>query len=150
MKLDLGCGPFVKDGYVGIDCRALPCVEIVHDLETFPYPIADGACETIRAHHILEHIKPWFTIDVMNELWRIMAPGGRLDVSVPYAGSSNYWQDPTHCNGFIELTWWYFDPGVKDSGLYSIYEPKPWKIVSGPTKQASSNLDVVLEKRSLS
>jgi hypothetical protein len=149
IKLDLGCGPFTKDGFVGIDNRALPNVGIVHDLEVFPYPIEDEGCSEIRAHHVLEHIKPWYTVDVMNELWRIMVPDGILDISVPYAGSSNFWQDPTHCNGFIEMTFWYFDPEVFGSGLYTIYTPKPWRICSGPTHQENSNLDIILSKRSL-
>lgn len=146
MLLDLGCGPYKKDGYVGLDNRKLPVVDIVHDIEVFPYPIEDGACEGIRAHHILEHTRPQKTIEVFDELWRIMAVGGHLDISVPYAGSNNFWQDPTHCNGFIEMTFWYFDPTLEGIGLYTIYSPKPWKIVSGPTKQPNSNLDVVLRK----
>lgn len=144
--LDLGCGPYKAEGHVGIDSRPLPIVDIVHDIETFPYPFDDGACDGIRAHHILEHIRPQKTVEVFNELWRIMVMGGDLDISVPYAGSNNFWQDPTHCNGFIELTFWYFDPTIQNCNLYTIYSPKPWQIVAGPIKQANSNLDVTLRK----
>ena len=147
MKLDIGCGPYKQEGYTGIDKRDLPGVDIVHDLEVIPYPIPDGSCSQIRAHHTLEHLKPWLTVDIFNELWRIMEVGGWLVISVPYGGSPNYIQDPTHCNEFNEMTFWYFDPEVLGSGLYDVYRPKPWKIISGPTRQANSNLDVVLEKR---
>ena len=147
IKLDMGCGPYTKDGFLGLDNRKLPNVTYVHDMEVFPYPLSAESCEEIRANHILEHIKPWHTINVMNELWRIIKMDGVLSISVPYGGSPNYWQDPTHCNGFIELTFWYFDPTIKGTNLYKIYKPKPWKICNGyPIKQPNSNLDVVLRK----
>ena len=144
IMLDLGCGVAKKDGFVGMDKRAVAGVDIVHDMEVFPYPIPDGACTTIRAHHVLEHVKPWLTVDIFNELWRIMAVGGFLVAGVPYAGTHNFWQDPTHCNGFIELTFWYFDPR---HSMYEIYHPKPWSISEGyPIKKCDGNMDVVMMK----
>ncbi|MDD4984343.1 MAG: class I SAM-dependent methyltransferase [Dehalococcoidales bacterium] len=127
-KLDIGCGVAKKDGYVGMDKRPIAGVEIIHDLEVIPYPIDTGTFAIIRAHHVLEHIKPWLTVDVMDELWRIMAVGGDLQVDVPYGGTQSYRQDPTHCNEWIELTFEYFD--VRKA-MYQIYQPRPWNIVDG-------------------
>jgi len=39
MKLDIGCGWSKRAGFVGMDKRNLPGVDIIHDLEIFPYPI---------------------------------------------------------------------------------------------------------------
>lgn len=38
MKIDIGCGNSKRSGYIGLDCLKLPDVDIVHDLNTFPYP----------------------------------------------------------------------------------------------------------------
>lgn len=123
--LDLGCGKNVQRGFVGVDARALPGVEIVHDLEVFPWPIEDDCASICMASHLVEHIKPWCQIDFMNEVWRILKPDGIFLISTPYGGSYRYNQDPTHCAPWNESTVAYF---IKGSGLYEIYEPKPWKL----------------------
>jgi hypothetical protein len=144
IRLDIGCGGNKQPGFVGMDKRELEGVDMVHDLEVFPYPIPDEVCCIIKGSHIIEHIKPWLTIDLMDELWRIMQVGGKLLLSTPYAGSSLYWQDPTHCNGCNQITFQYFDP---EYPLYGIYNPKPWKIEQGfPVWQEPGNLEVIMEK----
>jgi len=144
MKLDLGCGEYKLEGFIGMDKRNLDIVDIVHDIEEFPYPIDDESCDEIEASHIMEHIKPWLTIDVFNELWRIMKSGCMLHVSVPYAGSPQYWQDPTHCNGFIPTTFEYFD---SRSSLWGVYKPKEWEIQQGYPKFSNANLECLLMKK---
>jgi len=142
--LDVGAGEIERKNFIRLDKRKLPGIDIVHDLEVFPYPLPDNCCLTIVASHILEHIKPWLFIEVMDELWRIMKVDGNLAASAPYAGSVGYWQDPTHCNGITEGTWMYFDPKCF---LYSGYKPRPWNIRKGfPVWQVTGNIEVVMEK----
>ena len=45
--LDLGCGDNKVEGAVGLDNIALPEVDIVHDLLSFPYPLKDEAFDII-------------------------------------------------------------------------------------------------------
>lgn len=142
--LDIGCGQDKRPNFVGMDKRNLPEVDIVHDLELFPYPLEDESCLTIIGSHIYEHIKPWLSIDFMNELWRIMKFDGQLVLSMPYGWSKGFIQDPTHCNPANEATFQYFDPRYP---LYQIYEPKPWQIEEGfPVYQVTGNLEVVMRK----
>ena len=144
INLDIGCGEAKQRNFVGMDKRKLAGVDIVHNLEVFPYPLPDNSCHTIIGSHIIEHIKPWLTIDMFNELWRIMRVGGQLALSTPYAGSSGFWQDPTHCNGFNAATFQYFDPKYP---LYQIYKPKPWEIEKGfPVWQVTGNMEVLMRK----
>lgn len=144
IRLDIGCGENPQPGFVTLDMRPLPHVDIIHDLENFPWPLDDNICLVIVGSHIIEHIKPWLTIAFFNECWRIMKPEGQLALSTPYAGSPGYWQDPTHCNGFNEATFQYFDPSYP---LYEIYKPKPWRIEKGfPVWQANGNLEIVMSK----
>jgi SAM-dependent methyltransferase len=142
--LDLGCGRNKQAEFVGMDIRPLEGVDIVHDIEKIPYPLPDEICLSVLASHIVEHLKPWLFIDIMNELWRIMKPNGRLMIATPYAGSYGYWQDPTHCNGCNEATWGYFDP-THHARLYGIYTPKPWKIIKNAW-QVNGNMEVIMEK----
>ena len=144
INLDVGCGNKKQHGFVGMDKRELPGVDIVWDLEKFPYPVDDNDCLVIVASHIVEHIKPWLTIPMFDELWRIMKPGGQLAIVTPYAGSPGYWADPTHCNGFTENTFLYFDHRHQ---LYGTYSPKPWEIQPGsPSWQVNGTIEVIMRK----
>ncbi len=89
----------------------------------------------------------------MDEVWRITKPGGQFISTFPYAASSGYWQDPTHVNPINHITLTYFDPLAKDpSGnfynLYSIYRPKPWKIIDC-YYDVHGFVEIALEKRKI-
>lgn len=58
IKLDIGCGENKQDGFVGIDMRASSGVDIVHDLEEFPWPLPDDCVVLAIASHVVEHINP--------------------------------------------------------------------------------------------
>lgn len=142
--LDLGCGENKQVGFIGMDQQALEGVELVWDLEKFPWPIPDSVCHTVIASHIIEHIDPHHTIALFNEVWRVTREGGKFMIATPYAGSQGYWQDPTHCNGFTYSTFQYFDPYFP---LYSFYKPKPWRISWGfPAFQVDGNLEIIMIK----
>ena len=143
MLLDVGCRDRKQPNFIGIDREIHPGVDIVHDLEKFPYPIKSNSCLTIKAAHIIEHIKPWLVIDFMNELWRMLILDGQLAISSPYAGSTGYLQDPTHCTGITEKTWQYFD---SDYPAYQQYKPNPWKIEHSVYKP-DGNIEAILRKR---
>lgn len=162
-RIDLGSGPNKTPGFIGVDIRAVPGVDVVCDLERFPWPIPDECAQTVVTNHVLEHIVP-HKVDArvvglinllkdkkilsekeikehigdydfestfmrfMDEVWRIMKPGGEFVIRVPYAGTVGYYQDPTHVNPLTEATFYYFDP-FHTTQLYKIYRPKPWEIV---------------------
>lgn len=82
----------------------------------------------------------------MDEVWRVLKPGGTFMAAFPFAGSGGFWQDPTHINGITHHTLAYFDPLDAGGHLYKIYHPKPWKILNSTWHQ-EGNMEVVLEKR---
>jgi len=152
IQLDIGCGANKQPGFVGIDMLDLPGVDIVHDLETFPWPLDDESVLRAVASHVLEHINPHkgVFINFMNEVWRVLKPNAQFAFVVPHATSHGYAQDPTHCNMINETTMHYFDPDPEGRTmgpqLYNFYKPKPWKI----EKQyfnPNGNLEVLLTKR---
>jgi len=144
IKLDVGCGGNKQGGFVGLDMRKVEGVDIVHNAEVTPYPLPDECCITILASHLVEHICPQKFINVMNEWWRLLKVGGQAWISLPYAGSYGYWQDPTHCNGCNETTWTYFSPFHP---MWTIYRPKPWRIERNSWFE-HGNMEVILAKMS--
>jgi SAM-dependent methyltransferase len=147
LKLDLGCGEDKHPGFVGIDIRPLPNVDVVWDLEQVPYPFPDECATTILALHVVEHLNPHkgAFLAVMDELWRLLEPDGELAITTPYAGSPGYWSDPTHVNPCTEQTWYHFDP-LHPSKYYYVYRPKPWYIKVNHFDLYGHN-EVVLVKR---
>lgn len=134
ISLDLGCGASKHPGFVGLDVRELPGVDIVHDLNLYPWPIDDLTVNRIVCSHVVEHIPPvaisergtWFPfVAFMDEVWRISSPGCEFMISAPYWQSPGFPQDPTHVNPINETTFAYFDP-LNHTQLWTIYQPKPW------------------------
>lgn len=142
--LDVGCSDHKTKGSIGLDKRALAGVDIVHDIEVLPWPLPDACCYGILMSHLVEHLKPWLIIDIINEAWRVMLPEGKLLIATPYAGSPRFWQDPTHVHGWMEATPLYFTPDYPD--LYNVYRPKPWKVLMN-LYHSIGDMEIQLQKR---
>ena len=111
--LNLGCGKSSVDGYLGVDCIKTDIADVVHDLETYPWPFAENSAEKVLLVHTLEHIGDH--IGFFNELYRVMQPKGRVLVVGPYYQSSGCWQDPTHKRAFNEKLFLYFSKKARES-----------------------------------
>lgn len=83
MKLHLGCGTVRLEGYVNIDIeRWTAAVDVVANaLDLNMYE--DNSIEHIFTHAMLEHIPCWDTIKALKEWYRILKPGGTIQVEVP-------------------------------------------------------------------
>lgn len=108
-KLTVGCGKVKEPGYIHLDIAPLPNVDVVHDLDSFPYPFEDNTFEEIKAIDVLEHIDHF--AKSIDELWRILKPGGVLYIRGPHAlYPEQMWRDPTHKRGFVPESMDYWDP----------------------------------------
>lgn len=109
LKLNLGCGEKYLAGYV--NCDVLPHIRADQrfDLDRLPYPFESGVAEEILMDNVLEHLED--VPKVMGELHRILRPGGRLRVLVPYGKTDWALQDPTHKHYFTERSMNYFTEG---------------------------------------
>ena len=157
-KLDIGCGASKQPGWLGMDILPLPGVDIVWDINKHPWPIPDESISDALTSHLIEHIPPvaidketgtWFPfIEFMNEVWRILKPGGTLAIACPHGYSPGFLQDPAHVNAISEVTFAYFDPLEPNTGglLYKFYRPRPWKIHM-ITWSPTGNIETVLVKR---
>lgn len=66
----------------------------VVDLNTSDFPSANNRVGFLRAHHVLEHLKD--PIRIMNEAYRVLAPGGFFCIEVPSTDGRGAFADPTH------------------------------------------------------
>jgi predicted SAM-dependent methyltransferase len=104
--LNLGCGFDKRLGYVNAD-NFMECEpDILCDLESFPWPFPDGEFDYILMKHVLEHVGSEFPVfkRIMQELYRIVAPNGIIEIHVPHFSHWSFWSDPTHVRGFTDTT----------------------------------------------
>jgi SAM-dependent methyltransferase len=64
---------------------------------TEPAALADGSLDVILCHHVLEHV--WQPTDLLGTAYRLLHPGGRLLLFVPYEKESRFHRfDPNELN----------------------------------------------------
>lgn len=122
LRLDIACGEHKKEGYFGIDCQKLKGVDMVVDLERFPWPFPNNSVSEATCIHYIEHTKD--LIKFMNEVYRILKPGSKFYVASPYWTALRAWQDPTHVRGICEGTFLYFDRRWRELNHLSYYPIK--------------------------
>lgn len=106
-KLNLGCGRDVKAGYLNVDCKKNPGVDLVFDLNILPWPLKKSGFKEIVMTDILEHLdKPE---KVLEEVYRISKPGALIKISVPHFSSYAAYADITHKRPFSYFSFDYYD-----------------------------------------
>lgn len=92
--LDVGCGKHKTAGAVGVDRINTPGVDVIHDLNVFPWPFPDQAFDHIVCSHSLSHLEN--IVRVIEEIHRISKDNGIVEILAPHYASDNYNTDPTH------------------------------------------------------
>ena len=98
MKLNLGCGSKILEGYTNVDKFDYYKPDIVHDLEITPYPFEDNSIDEIILNHVLEHIgqDPNIFNNIIKELYRICKNKTVIHIRVPHPRHDDFISDPTH------------------------------------------------------
>lgn len=109
MKLNLGCSDRLLPGFVNVDICP-PADELADLIEDWPW--SDSSVELVRADDIFEHLPD--KIHTMNECWRVLRPGGRLELFVPTTDGRGAFQDPTHCSWWTPNDLFYYTAGVAE------------------------------------
>jgi SAM-dependent methyltransferase len=127
--LDLGCGvkprnPFDCDELYGVDIRAgltaagvKAIVAANLSIDAIPFP--DNHFDSVSAYDFLEHVPrvalnyaagttnfPF--IQLMNEIWRVLKPGGVFYAVTPGYPHEKAFRDPTHVNVIAAKSHRYF------------------------------------------
>jgi len=110
--LDLGCGNVKEEGALGIDYRFRPGVDIVHDLDLYPWPLENDSFDLVICKHIIEHLSD--VIKAMEEIHRILKKGGAVKIYTPHFSNAISFKDPTHKWHFTSGSFDYFIEGLKE------------------------------------
>jgi glycosyltransferase involved in cell wall biosynthesis len=117
--LDLGGATGCPAGYKSVDLRN---ADIVCDIR-YGLPVADSSVACIRAYDFLEHVptcrdstcnhgadgkSPKCVVGLMNEIYRVLAPGGWLVSRTPSTDGRGAFQDPTHVSFWNPNSFWYY------------------------------------------
>lgn len=124
LKLDLGCGKNPREGFEGVDIIDFGQKWKVDLRKKWPW--ADGSVAEAHMSHTLEHFTGQERVHLMNELYRVLALGGKCQVICPDWSSQRAYGDPTH-------QW----PPV--SAFWSYYLSKEWRATEAPHTDVKYN-----------
>lgn len=127
--VDLGCGIRPK-GRIGVDRYAAPGVAVIAELDdprgpltykvaerpgedappaapaperhvhTCGLPFSTSSIKSVVSHHFFEHVGEGF-IALVDEIYRVLEPGGILRAITPLFPSTSAVKDPDHCRYFM-------------------------------------------------
>ena len=136
--LDLGCGqsprnPYGVEDLYGVDL--MPMHSALGDcyrranLAVEPIPFQDSHFSSVSAFDFIEHVPRILSapsgtrlpfIELMNEIYRVLEPGGRFYALTPAYPHPSVFVDPTHVNILTEHSHTYFsgaDPEARQYGF---------------------------------
>ena len=152
IKLNLGCGKYVLDGWVNVDAATSPQAprppELLCDVKSISLP--DECATEVMAIHLWEHLYRWECEDVIAEWRRLLRPGGMLVLEMPdlfklcrnlletrtnyrghpdQMGLRGLFGDPTDRNPLMIHRWgWTYTtlaPFLEDNGFMKCIEAPP-------------------------
>ncbi|WP_449290609.1 methyltransferase domain-containing protein [Oscillibacter ruminantium] len=98
IRLNLGSGDLPVDGYLSVDARELPSVDVVADVEKLPYPA--GTVDEIFSAHLIEHFSQavmekellpyWYSLLKPNGEFRVIFPDLAAMIETYQAGSMTF------------------------------------------------------------
>lgn len=101
LSVNIGAGPFGKDGWVNIDTVQLPNITLVYDCRK-TLPFANESVDRIRCEHVLEHLDikdevPKFIAECfrclsLNGVLRIIVPDLELFVNAYCSKNNEEWK----------------------------------------------------------
>ncbi len=124
--LDLGCGskprnPYRRAEIVGVDVAGEAAgIDIRRANVTIePIPFPDGSFNSVSAYDFLEHVPRVLPtadgrgtrfpfVELMNEIWRVLVPGGLFYGQTPGFPHAMAFQEPTHVNIVTDKSHIYF------------------------------------------
>ena len=141
MNLSIGCGRKRLDGWVTIDADASVGADFVSMVPPLPDAVRAQRWDAVEILHFIEHVFPWQAVELMEQVFGCMAPGGILVMEQPdllfacrvlagiaepipgtEPGQCDYWPlfgDPSHRNPLFGHKWGY-TPGTLSDLLRSV------------------------------
>lgn len=132
--LDIGCGSKKREGHIGLDQFPMEGVDHVVKLgekgtwngEDGKPLFEDNSVDSAVCSHFLEHLSGQQRVYFMNELYRILKPGAKVEIITPHWNSTRAYGDFTHA--------W---PPVCE--MYYYYLSQEWRDTQAPHTDAKWN-----------
>jgi SAM-dependent methyltransferase len=110
LTLDVGAGTAVRHpGAVRLDRARQATPHVVADVDRGGLPFRSNAFETVGAYDVVEHVED--LVAFVEEVHRVLKPGGRLLVTTPHYSCANAHTDPTHRRALGLRSFDYFADG---------------------------------------
>jgi len=82
LKIELGGGENpIKNGFLNVDARPLPTVDIIADIKDLPFE--NESVDEIFTTNVLEHFNYEDSKRVLTESYRVLKIGGKIEIIVP-------------------------------------------------------------------
>jgi SAM-dependent methyltransferase len=122
LRLNLGCGDKILDGYVNVDVaasRAGKHPDVLCDLRALT-PFEENSADEILSVHVVEHFWRWEVVDILKEWTRILKPGGRMILECPNLKSA--------CEAFLANPEVFAGPGGEGQRtMWVFYGDPAWR-----------------------
>ena len=96
-KLNIGCGNKIFKDYVNIDFIKGKGVDLVYDLNEYPWPFKNDSIEEIYCDNVLEHLDNFDK--ALKEINRMLKSRGKVIIKVPYFSNPGAF-NPNHRSFF--------------------------------------------------
>jgi len=115
VKINLGCGKRKLPGYINVDNRKEVEPDILCDVSK-GLPWDANSVDEIVAIDLIEHLTGLDVINLMNEIHRVLKPGGLFYHRTPSTDGRGAFQDPTHKSFWNINTWrlYFSDPAYRE------------------------------------
>lgn len=101
IKLNLGCGPLLKSGYINVDMLDIKAPNYIKWDLTKGLPNLSGEISEVISCHVLEHFSPHDGHRLLKNLYNKMIPGAVIRTAVPNFGSL--------AKAYVEKDWSFFN-----------------------------------------
>lgn len=129
-KLNLGCFERTFEDYINLDVKKFnDRIDVVWDLNDFPYPFEDNIFIEVEARAILDHLKSESSEKCLNEIHRICKNGAIVKIETSFG--TNYLRSIDHYRGFTFGTFkrMIYTQGNGDTKERWTSNTKQWKII---------------------
>lgn len=147
LRLNLGCGNRKLEGFLNVDSQPHCQPDQTVNLEMLPWPWPDNSAEEIFMSHVLEHLgaTPEIYLGIIQELYRVSAPGAKITIIVPHPRSDNYLADPTHVRPITAMGLNMFDQALNRKSIEAGDATTPLGIYLGVNFMIESTRINILE-----
>ncbi len=130
IRLNIGCGNEILEGWINLDLIPSKGVDVVHDLNIYPYPFKDSSVDEIKAINIMEHLKD--PNRFIQEIWRITKHNAKIEIETPHFSGAVAWQDITHVRPFSLISLLHYDSKYQGSSSLLNKDRISFKVDANP------------------